>query len=324
MPARIAATALSITAPPLDDPVAAGQVRVDAHLVVAERLEQRRRLGGARVADLEHERGRPAAAPRRRARRSSSCAAADERKPRLPVADLRLNASISSGSRRRVRDDEVERPPPAADEVALRRGRRVGARRAPRSRAASASASAETSIAVTRAPGCSSAIASAIAPEPVPTSSTRGRSTPSRSARQRSTTTSVSGRGTSARAVDVFSVSRRKPHSPRMYASGSRVAAPARRARGTRRARRRRAAGRAACRARPARARAPSRAGAPRRGAASSTPAARGTRSPPASASPTVTRRALERPSPILGGERLGELVELALEDRGPACAASA
>ena len=43
---------------------------------------------------------------------------------------------------------------------------------------------------------------------------------PSSSARHRSTTISVSGRGISARAVD-RSVSRRKPHSPRMYATGS-------------------------------------------------------------------------------------------------------
>ncbi len=88
---------------------------------------------------------------------------------------------------------------------------------------ATSSAAEEVSIAVTRAPGCSSAIASAIAPLPVPTSSTRGRSLPAIRTRQRSTTISVSGRGTSTRA-STCSVSRRNPHSPRTYASGSRAA----------------------------------------------------------------------------------------------------
>src|SRR5439155_1415051 len=74
---------------------------------------------------------------------------------------------------------------------------------------------------VTRASPRSDAIASAIAPLPVPTSRTRGAVTPSISASARSTTISVSGRGTSAR-ESMRSVSLRKPHSPRMYASGSR------------------------------------------------------------------------------------------------------
>ena len=87
---------------------------------------------------------------------------------------------------------------------------------------ASESASRETSTPATRASGRSSFSASAIAPEPTPMSSTRGASLPSSSARHRSTRTSVSGRGTRARA-SVFRTSRRKPHSPSTYASGSRA-----------------------------------------------------------------------------------------------------
>ena len=58
------------------------------------------------------------------------------------------------------------------------------------------------SVPTTRAPGCSSAIASAIAPDPVPMSSTAGSARSAISSRQRSTSTSVSGRGIENAGID--------------------------------------------------------------------------------------------------------------------------
>src|SRR3954447_25257444 len=157
---------------------------------------------------------------------------------------------------------------------------------------AKASAPAETSTPVTCASERSSFSASAIAPEPTPTSRIRGRSTPSASASARSTRVSVSGRGTSARA-SVFSVSRRKPHSPRTYASGSRAS-------------RRTSSGSNPCRSSSRRAAIPDRV-VPRRWATSHSASARGVSTPAAAslasasarASRTVTRRArgADRPS---------------------------
>ena len=147
--------------------------------------------------------------------------AVDERDVGLPVDDVpRQGRDLVGADVRRVRDDEVPAftGEPREEIVAPELDRRRPC--APRSRGR-ARARPPTRRCRSRArPGCSSAIASAIAPDPVPTSSTLGASAPSSSARQRSTTVSVSGRGMSARR-STASVSRRKPHSPRTYWSGS-------------------------------------------------------------------------------------------------------
>ena len=163
-------------------------------------------------------------------------------------------------------------------------------------------------------PARSSAIASAIAPVPVPTSSTAGCAPPSSSARQRSTTTSVSGRGISPR-QSTFNVSRRKPHSPRTYASGSRV--PRRR---TARAnglllRRQRAVVLEVIE--PRQAQGVGERAARRLRAGLGTPSRVRNSSTPDDARATVIReRALQRRAALLGGQRVRELVEVALEDR--------
>ena len=132
--------------------------------------------GGLAVVHLEHER-----AARHRARgqpprtTASTCPS--------PTSATCGSHSRTSGCERRElrlgrRRAGSRRRGPTARRAARRTGRAGGARRrarcARRSRARARVRLAETSIAVTRAPGCSSAIASAIAPVPVPTSSTRG------------------------------------------------------------------------------------------------------------------------------------------------------
>src|SRR6185436_12389851 len=179
---------------------------------------------------------------------------------------------------------------------------------------ASERASSDTSIAVTRAPGCSSASASATAPDPAPTSRTRGASSPSSSVRQRSTRVSVSGRGMSAR-PSTRSVRRRKPHSPRTYWSGSpsalrRTSARASSSSAT-------DSGRSRCmysstRSSPracARSRSASRRGRPEPRAARWSVDRRRT-------SPMVTSHGcLECPPAVLRLERLGELLEVPVQD---------
>ena len=160
--------------------------------------------------------------------------------------------------------------------------------------------------------------ASAIAPEPTPTSSTRGASMPSRSTRARSTTISVSGRGTSARA-SVFSISRRKPHSPSTYASGSRAARRSTQRLASCRRPRVEVARRAPLRDRAERVRdeelgvdARRRRLRPRRACCSAARARRG------------RVNSQQREAPVFRGQRLGELVELALRGSGRAGAPSA
>ena len=317
-PARIASTAASTSdTAPLDDPVAARQVRRDvatsaypssssrAAVVAACPSPTSSTSAAARAQHVERCRARP---PRR--------AVADERNVRLPVAHLGhqrrqlLRRRRRAGSRRRGRTARPEgRRRRSCSSSSISSPVRAAFSRA------SASASGDTSIAVTCAPGRSSAIASAIAPVPVPTSSTRGDwRARAGAASARSTTISVSGRGISARRVD----GEREPaEAPLAEDVRERLArAPgARRARGSRRARSRSAAGRSRCRARSAAARARARAAARRRGAASR------------SLVPEVLVRAGARnlaaadghassaAPAILRLQRLGELLEVAVED---------
>ena len=185
--------------------------------------QQRRDVVRLAVAVLEHERaagGEHARRPARRPRRPR----AERAPPRAPSRAPRARASRSFVGSTYGGFDTTRSH---GRRGARRTGRGARARRrarcARRSRARARAPPRRRRSPVTRAPGCSSAIASAIAPQPVPTSSTRGASSPSSSARHRSTTTSVSGRGMSARRSTV-SVSRRNPHSPSTYWSGSRAA----------------------------------------------------------------------------------------------------
>ena len=148
----------------------------------------------------------------------------DERVARLPVANLRVERVHLGGEHvRRVRDDEVERPggkpvvQVRVQKLDVKPGeRRVLARERERVGRGVERDDARVGPLVLRARARSRRC-------PCPTSRTRGSGTSRSSTRQRSTTCSVSGRGTSARASH-RSVSRRKPHSPRTYASGSRAA----------------------------------------------------------------------------------------------------
>ena len=308
-PARIASITSSTARPPpcLHDSFLPGQVVRDAD---ARRTPARSSACGddartlpraprARASPVEHLVARP--------RQPLGLALVDERASRLPLAHLRLErldlVRLDVG---RVGDDQVERP---------RRRRRAGRPREarPPGRCASAfsrassSAAAEMSVAWTRAPGCSCAIASAIAPLPVPTSTTRGASTP-RSARGSARRRSPSRVAARAPVRRSCSVSRRKSQSPSTYASGSRWP-------------RRCTSSRAAvalglgqrpvvlrCRARSARGRAPGRAGAPRRDAGSRRRVSPGSRS-----RPRAPRRAspFERAPLLVGGQRVGEVVEI-------------
>ena len=173
--------------------------------------------------DLEHERAAfpedVARAPRDRFGRP----VADERLARLPVAHLRLERVDLVGQHvRRIRHDEIPRPVrKPAIEIPLdatrsrgpsaRRSRRRPRARPPRRR----SRSRERRDARPRWRARSRR-------SPCPRRARAARAQPASRARHRSTTTSVSGRGTSTRR-STASVSRRKPHSPRTYASGSRA-----------------------------------------------------------------------------------------------------
>ena len=172
--------ALDVRSPPsaLDDAVEPAQVRRHAHVDEAE-LPNRAAVAAAsarprpRARELHPARARRRlrVQPPRPRRRRSGPRAAPSRAPRAASDGRSTGVDV-----RRIRDDQVPRARRAdPSKRSWRASSTVSPVRATFS-AASASASAELSMPVTTAPGCSSAIASAIAPEPVPTSSTRGRS----------------------------------------------------------------------------------------------------------------------------------------------------
>ena len=154
---------------------------------------------------------------------------------------------------------------------------------------------------------------SAIAPVPVPTSRTRGAVDVRRGApRHRSTTISVSGRGHERAAVGF---QRQPPEAPVAQDVGERLAraAPAHRLRADSRSAG--VSGRSCCVYRSRRVRPSARASSSSASSARcSTPCARGTSAVASRASPSVTRGRFERAALLVGGERVGELVEAPLE----------
>ena len=242
---------------------------------------------------------------------------ADGGEPRLPVAHLGLERldllrrRRTAGSRRRGRSGRRARREGRACSKRRRRGpprRRSRARaRAPPRRRRSPSPAR---------PGCSSAIASAIAPEPVPTSSTAG----AVEAAQQLEAALDDDLGLGPRDEHAPVDLQRQPPEPplaedvreRLAAGAPRRAAPRcgrelvrRRARGSR--------SRYSSRAASGRARARRAARRPRCGV--STPACRAAAAGRLGERLARSASRLERLAAVLGGERLGELVQLALED---------
>ena len=208
------------------------------------------------------------------ATRRSVCPVVDERRPRLPVAHLRLErVELARRDVRRVRDDEVERPVDAGEQVGLDEGRRRGRARS-RSRAR---ARAPRSDDVGRGDARAGTLVlererdRAAAGADVDDARELGRSREQREAAL-DDDLRLGARHERAR----VGLQRQPPEVPVAEHVGERLtrAAPLRRAPAPRRARPRSAAGRAGCRARSARGRARARAGAPRRAAALSTPRA--------------------------------------------------
>ena len=296
---------------PLDDAVPACEIARDPNVAVAERFEQvahgllarsswtSRTSGAPRSKRVERRaREQLASGPRRAAPRAAPSRAPRARARRTPSAWTYggFETTRSNGARRQpVARTRVHKLDVEAEEIRVlarereRVGRDVGARRRarpgprPRARARSrrcrSRRRARAGI-VARATAASRAVRA-----------------------QRSTTVSVSGRGTSARASH-RSVSRRKPHSPSTYASGSRAAR-----RSTRR---------------PDRGLVDFVALSHKLGSGDAENVrddpfgvdARASRSPcSARIARRARRRSLERAPPLLRLQRLGEVAEIAVED---------